>query len=236
VPPTLLAIDTATEVCSVALASDGRISEAVETVGQKHSERVLPMLRQLLQAGGRTLADCDAIAFGAGPGAFTGLRVACGIAQGLAFGAARPVIPVGNLAALAWVAGNSASAGRRILVAIDARMQEVYWALYRVDGPAPEEICPPALAASGELESICRGLRPDLVAGNALLALPGLAARLDCPAAPDARASAAAIAAIGCARHGQGAVLPPEQAAPLYVRDRVALTIEERRSAAPERR
>jgi tRNA threonylcarbamoyladenosine biosynthesis protein TsaB len=232
VPPTLLALDTATDVCSLALALDGEIVEVRETVGQKHSERILPMLHSLLRDKGIELADCDAIAFGAGPGAFTGLRVACGIAQGLAYGAGKPVLAVGNLAALAAAALADANPARRILVAIDARMQEIYWALYEADDGALTEIGAPALAAAADLEAICGRAAPDLVAGNALRLVGGTAGRLGCAIAPDAAASAAAVARLALRRYAEGGAQPPELAAPIYVRDRVALTVDERRAAA----
>jgi tRNA threonylcarbamoyladenosine biosynthesis protein TsaB len=232
VPPTLLAIDTATEVCSVALARDGRVTECAEEVGQKHSERILPMVQSLLREAGLSLGDCDAIAFGAGPGAFTGLRIACGIAQGLAFGAGRPVIAVGNLEALALAASDEAPGARTVVAAIDARMHEAYWAVYSVGAGAVVEVAAPALAAADELAAICSRYGPDLVAGNALRAFPEVAAALTCARAPQARAGAAAIARLAVGRFERGGAVPAEQAAPVYVRDRVALTIDERRSLA----
>lgn len=232
-PTTVLAVDTATESCSVALAVGERVVERVETVGQKHSERVLPMVEALLRDTGTALADCSAIAFGAGPGAFTGLRIACGVAQGLAFGAGRPVVAVGSLAALALAAAEAAPRARRILVAIDARMQEAYWAMYAVGGDGPVEMSAPALASAGELLSACHASAPDLVAGNALRAFPQLAAGIDCAAAADARAGAGVIARLAVRAFDAGGAVAPELAAPVYVRDRVALTIDERRAAAP---
>lgn len=232
VPPTLLAIDTATEVCSVALARDGRIVERAEEVGQKHSERILPMVQSLLRQAGLSLGDCDAIAFGAGPGAFTGLRIACGIAQGLAFGVGRPVIAVGNLEALALAASDEAPGARSVVAAIDARMREAYWAVYSVGGGAVAEVSAPALAAADELAAICSRHGPDLVAGNALRAFPEAAAALACAKAPQASASAATIARLAVDRFERGGAVPAERAAPVYVRDRVALTIDERRALA----
>lgn len=234
--PTLLAVDTATEVCSVALAIGERVLESSETVGHGHSERLLPMIRDLLRAGGRQLADCDAIAFGAGPGAFTGLRIACAVAQGLAFGAGRPVVAIGSLAAVASVASAAHPSARRILVAIDARMQEMYWALYGVDGGTMAQIEPPALAAAADLKALCDGMAPDLVAGNALRAFPEQAGRLDSACDLEARAGAAAIARLASLGLAQGAALPPERATPIYVRDHVAQTIDERRAANAARR
>jgi tRNA threonylcarbamoyladenosine biosynthesis protein TsaB len=232
VPPILLAIDTATDVCSVALARGERVSERAEGVGQRHSERILPMVQSLLNEAGLQLRDCDAVAFGAGPGAFTGLRIASGIVQGLAFGAGRPVVAVGNLEALALAASEAAPGARRILAAIDARMQEVYWAVYSIDDGSVAEVSAPALAPASELAAICHRHAPDLVAGNALRSFPEVAAELACALAPAACASAGSIARLAMKKFAHGGAVPAELAAPVYVRDRVALTIEERRAVA----
>src|SRR4030042_371141 len=117
----LLALDTATEVCTVALCVDGEVLERFEPGGQ-HSERILPMVDELLAESGLVLTQLDALAFGRGPGSFTGLRIGAGVSQGLAFGADLPVVPVSSLAALAQ--GQDAA---RVLAAFDARMQQVYW-------------------------------------------------------------------------------------------------------------
>jgi len=233
VPATLLAVDTATDMCSVALAFADGLDERVEAVGQRHSERVLPLVQSLLHEHRLTLADCDAIAFGAGPGAFTGLRIACGIAQGLAYGAGKPVVPVGNLRALAWAASRAAPNVRRILTAIDARMQEIYWSVYEIADGLPAELVAPGLASAHELPQLCRRHAPDAVAGSAVQAFPDLATRLGCASAIATCASAAGIAALGRMDMAAGRAVPPELAAPIYVRDRVALTIEERRAVTP---
>lgn len=231
-PPTLLALDTATDLCSVAIMRGERVLERVETVGQSHSARALPMIDALLGEAGLALADCDAVAFGAGPGAFTGLRIACGIAQGLAFGAGKPVVSVGNLEALALAARDAAPTARRILATIDARMREIYWAVYAVDEAGVEEIVAPALAAAGEFCALERHYAPDLVAGNALQAFAAEAATLRCAPMPEARASAGAIVRMARRRFLAGGAVPAALAAPLYVRDRVALTVDERRAVA----
>jgi len=230
--PLLLAFDTATEICSVALALGPRVVERAEQVGQKHSERVLPMARQLLADEGVALTDVDAIAFGAGPGSFTGLRIACGVAQGVAYGIDRPVLPVGNLAALAVHAGELAPQAHRVAVAIDARMNEVYWAVYELGGGDVVEVAAPSLSSAGELAGLLAALAPDTLAGEALTVFAQAFA--DVPAlyrVPQARASAGRIVQLASAAFARGEALSAARAMPVYVRDRVALTIDERNAA-----
>ena len=123
----ILALDTATEACSAALLCGGSVYERHDIAPRRHAELVLPMVDGVLAEAGVGLADLDAIAFGRGPGAFTGVRIAAGVTQGLALGAGLPVIPVSSLAALAQPALGKAAV---VLPAIDARMGEVYWAAY----------------------------------------------------------------------------------------------------------
>lgn len=231
-PTTLLAVDTATDRCSVALAFDDVVDEQVETVGHRHSERILPMVRALLDAHRLRLADCDAVAFGAGPGAFTGLRIACGIAQGLAYGIGRPVIPVGNLAALALAASREHPLARRILTAIDARMEEIYWAAFAIESRLPRQLSAPALSPAAELPELVQHWGPDLIAGNAVSMGQRSDAGWPCATAPQACPGAGAIAALGRVALASGQAVPAALAAPVYVRDRVALTIDERRAGA----
>jgi len=230
--PTILAIDTAADICSVALLLDGGICEQSESVGHRHSERVLPMTQALLANADIALPDCDALAFGAGPGAFTGLRIACGIVQGLAYGADRSVIAVGNLEAQAYEALRRHPDAGRVLCAIDARMRETYCAVYDRGEEVPVERVAPHLATAMDLAALIGNWKPNLVAGD----LPvTLREELLADTAPvelvTARAGAAAI--VGCAlpRFRSGITSAPALAAPLYVRDRVALTIDERRAA-----
>ncbi len=234
--PTLLAIDTATETCSVALLHAGVLCERIERVGQGHSERVLPMVQAILDEAGIELARCDAIAFGAGPGSFTGLRIACGVAQGLAWGIDRRVLPVGNLAGLALAVHDAAPAVARIAAAIDARMNEVYWAVYDVvaagQGQMNERVAPvlsPVAAMANELA-------PHAVdaAGGTALAMAGWPADASAIRLPLASASARHLVRLAVHDWHAGRALAPAHAAPLYVRDRVALTIEERRQHAPD--
>ncbi|KJK05238.1 MULTISPECIES: tRNA (adenosine(37)-N6)-threonylcarbamoyltransferase complex dimerization subunit type 1 TsaB [Pseudomonas] len=156
---TLLALDTATEACSVALLHDGKVSSHYEVIPRLHAQKLLPMIQQLLADAGTTLSAVDAIAFGRGPGAFTGVRIAIGVVQGLAFALERPVLPVSNLAVLAQRALREQGASQ-VAAAIDARMDEVYWGCYQqVDGEmrllGSEAVLPPERAvlpedASGE--------------------------------------------------------------------------------------
>ncbi len=233
--PTVLAIDTATEFCSVALLAGARTIEIDERVGQSHSERVLPMVEAVLAEAGIGLANVDAIAFGAGPGAFTGLRIACSVAQGLGYGIDRPLVPVGNLDALAWLAFQQVAHARRVGVAIDARMGQAYWAAYEGDALSQRALAPAALVAAAGLDGVLRDLGVEAVAGNALEAFAEQM-RLDSGVRRlgGLRVTAAAIAACGRSAFGLGACVPAAQAAPLYVRERVARTIEERGRGAAQ--
>lgn len=127
---TLLALDTATEACSVALLHEGRVLSHYEVIPRLHAQRLLPMVQQLLAQAEVALPAVDAIAFGRGPGAFTGVRIAIGVVQGLAFALDKPVLPVSNLAVLAQRALREQGA-QQVAAAIDARMDEIYWGCYR---------------------------------------------------------------------------------------------------------
>ena len=129
---TLLALDTATEACSVALLHNGQVLSHYEVIPRLHAQRLLPMIKQLLADAAVPLSALDAIAFGRGPGAFTGVRIAIGVVQGLAFALERPVLPVSNLAVLAQRSLREHGA-QQVAAAIDARMDEVYWGCYRAE-------------------------------------------------------------------------------------------------------
>ena len=128
----ILAIDTATEACSVALLIDGACQEIFEIIPRQHTERVLPMVDALLKEADLTLSQIDSLAFNCGPGSFTGVRVGTSVTQGLAFSNDLPVIPVSSLAALAQFAFRMENK-EKVLSAIDARMNEVYWGCYQVE-------------------------------------------------------------------------------------------------------
>jgi tRNA threonylcarbamoyladenosine biosynthesis protein TsaB len=218
----LLALDTAGPRCSVALLLDGRLTELDATAERLQAEHVLPMVEQLLKEAGLKLGSLDAIAFGRGPGAFTGLRVATSVAQGLAYGASVPVVPVSDLAALAAAAARLHQA-ERIMACLDARMQEVYWAAYEVKAgellSLDEEALSPPLEVSLTSAGPWFGAGPGWgVYGEALKARVSPLSGMD----PLLLPTAGDIARLGELAFRKGQKLPPEQALPVYLRDKVA--------------
>src|SRR4051812_6133833 len=165
----LLAFDTAGERMTVGLsAGERRWSKSAEG-GAKASAALVPTILGLVAEAGLRLADLDAIAFGRGPGAFTGLRTACSVAQGLAFGLGKPVLPIDSLLVVAEAA-RSGAASFRTWAAIDARMDQIYAAEYRFADDRWTTLVPPLLADCAELERRWRETPPQAVAGNALAA------------------------------------------------------------------
>lgn len=218
----LLALDTAATRCSVALLLDGELRELDAPAEKLQAENVLPMVEKLLGEAGLKLAALDALAFGRGPGAFTGLRVAASVAQGLAYGAGLPVVPVSNLAALAAAASRRHGA-RRILACLDARMQEIYWAAFAVEAGSLEPLSPEALCPPGDLEPPSAGAWFGAGSGwgaygDTLKARVSRLEGVDAAAAP----TAGDVARLAERAFKQGLGLPPEQALPVYLRDKVA--------------
>ena len=170
----LLAIDTATERCSVAARVGGAWFERSVDTPRGHADIVLSMTDDILKQSGARLADLDAIAFGRGPGAFTGVRIAVGVVQGLAYGAELPVVGISNLAA---VAEQVRSGGEAVLVCMDARMNEVYWVAYKggPTGALLHEVRPEAVGPWTTIDVDPDAV--DVIAGTGLSAYPGLAAR-----------------------------------------------------------
>jgi tRNA threonylcarbamoyladenosine biosynthesis protein TsaB len=220
----ILALETATEACSAALLQDAAVIERYELAPQGHARLILPMLDSLLAEAGIRLAQVDALAFGRGPGSFTGVRIAAGVVQGIAFGADLPVVPVSSLAAMAqWLADTEQA--QRMLCAFDARMGQVYWGAYerqanglvRLEGA--EAVCnPDALpvvpagpwvgAGSGWAnygEALARQLPEGLVAQF-----------------PQALPHAGGVARLALQALTQGRAVAAEQAQPIYLRDQVA--------------
>jgi tRNA threonylcarbamoyladenosine biosynthesis protein TsaB len=226
----ILALDTSTEWCSVAVGVAGSWLERSEHVGHAHSERLLPMVRAALAAAQWSPANLDGIAFGAGPGSFTGIRIGCGVAQGLALALDCPVLGVPTLEAIAVADGSD-----DVLACLDARMREVYVAAYRrveghlaeVSGPAvlpPARVCLPGdTPRSGHWSG----------AGPGFAAYPDLAVRLGLSRVNAlALPTATAIATLALPRFAAGGGVPAGEALPLYVRHRVALTTAERAAGA----
>ncbi len=226
--PTILAIETSTELASVALMHRGELRSRESAGVQTHSATVLPMLQQLLAGAGIGIHEVDALAFGCGPGSFTGVRTACGLVQGLAVGTQRKAVPVVTLLAMAESA-RAAGAGDDIVAVLDARMGEVYWARYRFDG-AWQVISEPVLAKAGDVHA--DGGQP-AVCGNALLAYPDDFAQLDgLTRWPDIVPHAEAITQLAAASIARGECVDARDAQPLYLRNKVALTTSERMAAA----
>ncbi|MEO8835939.1 MAG: tRNA (adenosine(37)-N6)-threonylcarbamoyltransferase complex dimerization subunit type 1 TsaB [Caldimonas sp.] len=232
VTATLLAFDTATERMTVALQHGERIFAHDDAGGALASARLLPAIFALLAEAQIALADVDAIAFGRGPGAFTGLRTACSAAQGLALGAGKPVLPIDTLLAVAEDARAAGLAPARVWALIDARMDQIYGAEYEhVDGRWATRVAP-LLTDCEELALRWRDTPPEAVAGNALLAF---GARLQCgpaAAAPQATPSARALLRVAARGWADGAAVDAALALPLYVRDKVAQTSAERAALA----
>ena len=221
----LLALDTATEACSVALNIDGEVTEHFDIIPRRHSRELLPMVDGILAKAGLTIGDMDALAFGRGPGAFTGLRVATAMAQGLAFAVDLPVIPVSTLAALAQQ-GLREHGAKKVLSAIDARMGEVYWgAFIEKNGlmtPAQEET-----VIAPEKVNVIDGEHNWFGMGTGWAFREQMAVNVrDCVV--ETYPHALDIALLAAADFEAGCVLPAEQAMPVYLRDKVALKKSER--------
>ena len=230
----ILALDTSTEYCSVALWQDGVAVERCELVGQKHSESLMAMLDALLSEAGTKnfcpgtrvkLAQLDGIAFGMGPGSFTGVRIACSVTQGLALGSNLPVIGVCTLEALAEASGKS-----RVIAALDARMGEVYHAAYEKNDDIWTTVSKPCLCRPEDVPSVSGD---DWYGGGSGFAAHGVV--LNARYAGQLRGvngaavpQAAAIAALGAVQFALGRGVDAALALPLYLRDKVALKTSER--------
>lgn len=232
----LLAFDTSTEALAMALCGAGPAGLWNGPGGPQASAQLLPQARALLEAAGAGWRDLDAVAFGAGPGAFTGLRTACAAAQGLAFGLGCPVIAVDSLMIVAEDAAAQGADGS-MWVAMDARMDEVYAAEYEPadDGPgwAPRQA--PALYTLAALNAVWARTPPRQLAGSAASAFGARLATGPARIFEPEIDRAAALGRLAERLHAAGAGVDAAQAAPLYLRDKVALTVAER-SAARERR
>ena len=223
----ILALDTSTEYCSVALWRDGTVDAREAHAGQRHSELLIPMVDELLGRHGIEVRDLDGIAFGEGPGSFTGLRIGCGVTQGLAFGAGLRVVGVSTLLALA-----EAARTERAVCCLDARMGEIYHAAYARSGASWQAVHAPSLCAPADA--------PPLPAGSWTGCGSGFGAhRAALERRYDGRLSAIMpevfphardIARLAAGEFEAGRAVAAEQAVPVYLRDRVALKTDERKT------
>ena len=229
----LLAIETATEACSVALWCDGVLRERFEVAPRRHTELVLPWADAVLAEAGIAKTQIDVIACGRGPGAFTGVRLAVALTQGLALALDRPVVAVSTLAALAFAA--NAAPGEAVLAAIDARMGEVYLAAFERE---PEDVRllgsehllrPVAASPDPSRRWIGVGTGFDAEQGALRTALGSTVARVDAAALPHA----AAVARLAVQAYARGEIVAPERLEPAYLRDKVALTLAEQGKPRP---
>ena len=215
------AFETSSDWCSVALCLNGEIAALEERAGQRHSELALPMLGRLLGEAGIAPSALDAVAFGAGPGSFTGLRIACGLAQGIAFAWDRPVIGVSTLEALAQECGAA-----RVVACLDARMREVYYACLERDGGG--------WRATIDAQCIAPDAAPRppgdgwLGCGSGFATYPDALRSVAERAVPHVHASALAVAQLAAPRLARGEGVDAALAAPSYLRDKIALTTDER--------
>jgi tRNA threonylcarbamoyladenosine biosynthesis protein TsaB len=224
----ILAIETSSELASCALLSGDAVLTRESSGVRTHSQAILPMVQELLAEAGVSLRQCDAIAFGAGPGSFTGVRTACGIAQGLAFGARLPVVPMVTLAAMA-LACHQQTGAADILTVLDARMGEVYWAQYRYAGGGWHIVVEPALCAPG-------GVAPQPVAGPLAACGNGFSAYPEAFAGRDFASGALAgimphasqLAQLARTEFEAGTTVPAAEAQPIYLRNKIAFTSAER--------
>lgn len=220
----VLAVETSTEYCSVALWQDGTVRERCELVGQKHSEVLLAMLDALLKAAGVKIKEVDGIAFGKGPGSFTGVRIACGVAQGLALGADVSVVGVCTLQALAEASGKE-----KVIAALDARMGELYLAAYAKRNGAWVTVVEPCLCKAHDAPDMAGedwfGVGSGFAVSDALQARYGKQLLgVDAQAVPQA----GAVARLAASEFAQGHAVDAALALPLYLRDKVALKTSER--------
>jgi tRNA threonylcarbamoyladenosine biosynthesis protein TsaB len=223
----ILALESSTDLCSVALWSDGKVDARDAEAGQRNSDVLLPMVDALLAAHGLTARGLDGVAFGSGPGAFTGLRVACGVAQGIAFGAGIPVVGVVTLLALAHASGAD-----RVVCSLDARMGEIYHAAYEKHGRDWRTALEPVLCTPEVAPELPSGLWTGCGSGfdaYGSVLTSRCAGRLEC-VVPDKFPHARAVAQLAAMEFQSGRAVDARHAEPFYVRNKVALRVDERKA------
>ncbi len=225
----LLAVETSTEACSAALIIDSEVAERFELAPKEHTKLILPMIDSLMAEAGLKPKQLDALAFSRGPGSFTGVRIATGVIQGIALGADLPVVPVSTLAALAqdFFENNPQDAA---FVAMDARMEEIFWGVYRCDSAGyaelmgSEVVTPADFVDFPELLGVGIGSGWGVYPQELMSRLVNRVIRYEAERLPRARA----IAKLGVRGFELGLAVPVEQAMPVYLRDKVARKESER--------
>ena len=242
-----LAFDTSTEHLGIALCVRGEVFVHEAAGGSLASATMIPTIRALLARAGVTLKSLDAIAFGRGPGAFTGLRTACSVAQGLAFGAGLPVLPIDTLLTIAedargiarrsgpaFVSSDvaaSRSESLRVWATLDARMHEIYAAQYACDGGRWSVLDAPMLITPDALNERWKSAAPQMIAGNALVTFGDRLQTGEARCVPEALPRAAAMLPLALDLWSRGGAVEAALALPLYLRDKVAQTTVEREAA-----
>jgi len=233
----LLAVETATEACSAALFIDGEVAELYQVAPKEHAGLILPMIDSLMAQAGLKPGDLDCLAFGRGPGSFTGVRIATGVIHGIAFGADLPVVPVSTLAAIAqdFFDRDDAVQERRLsaniaFTAMDARMSEIYWGVYQRDALGfaellgKETVIPAGSVEFPELTGVGVGSGWGVYKDTLMRRFAGLVNHCETDFLPRARS----IARLGAYGFNQGLAVAVEDAMPVYLRDRVAKKESER--------
>jgi tRNA threonylcarbamoyladenosine biosynthesis protein TsaB len=219
----ILALDTATELCSAALLLDGQLLHREERLERGHAAAILPMVDALLHEADVVLSSLDAVAFGRGPGAFTGVRLAVSVTQGLAFGAGLPVVPVSDLQAVAQRLLDEGRGVGHVLVCADARMREVYWACFERSGAGRAQALGEERVGSPTQVRLARGWISATGAGSGFAAYPGQLAALPLDGVrADLLPRAVEIAHLAVPEVAARRFMAPEQALPVYLRDDVA--------------
>ena len=219
----LLALDTSSDACSLALWLDGEVTADFQFRPRQHAQALLPQIQQLLGAKGLRLEHLDALAFGRGPGSFTGLRIAAASIQGLALAADLPVVPVSTLQALALQARQQYFA-RQLLTVIDARMDEVYWCAWQVDEDEPRALLAEQLSRPEKVLPLLPEDQDWLLVGSGCVHAERLPARVRarlCQEVPNLLPDAAAMVQLAALAWERGEAVDAAAAQPVYLRDRV---------------
>lgn len=219
----ILALDTSTDACSVALSLDGVVTEDFRIIPRQHTKQLLPMVEQMLAGAELKVSQLDAIAFGRGPGSFAGIRIATGVAQGLAFAAELPVVPVSTLRAIALKAAREYQVAR-VVSTLDARMNELYCCAYELQSGLPVALMDEQVTAPGDI------VLPDgswFAAGKGWVYLEDMTDQVKRAVSgndpvTDIYPAAAMMAELAVAQFAAGEAVDPEQALPVYLRDEVA--------------